>query len=86
MKRKKGEIPDCDNCAGKVSLLPNNNIIEYLVNKYSNLLMNQSGIKPEGIKLVLELEEDIIEDTQLIAQKLAVYLGSILRTLQKDRK
>lgn len=86
MKRQKGEVPDCDNCKGKVDLLPNNNIIEYLVNKYSTLLMDATGIKPEGIRLVLEIEADIIEDSQLVAQKLSIYLGSILRTLHKDRK
>lgn len=78
MKRLVGEKPNCKEC--RVELYPSNNIIDYIVKTYGNILMQSTGeainISPEGIRLVMDIEN--IDDKVTITQKLLVYLQEVI--------
>ena len=82
-KRRQGLKPDCTECKkDKIDLLPENNIIDYIMSKYGSMLVDGMGcINPDGIRFVLELEE--IKDKELITQKLITYLRVALDTRSK---
>ena len=80
-KRRQGLKPDCEEY--KLDLLPENNIILYIVNTYIGILIDgMGGINVDGIKFVLDLEE--VVDKPLITQKLITYLKSALKAQQGD--
>lgn len=83
IQRRLNLEPPCDKCK-IVKVLPENNIIIYIINMYGGVLTNgMGGISADGIRLVLDTEN--IEDRELITQKLIIYLSAALNTQHKER-
>lgn len=62
-----------------MDLFAESSIIPYLVNKFGPILVTgEGGISASGVKLVLELEKDIINDPADIVQKIGIYLKAAL--------
>ena len=81
-KRRQGLEPDCSKC-NRPELLPENNIIDYLIGNYGRMLTTgDGGISADAIRLVLEIEE--IENKTLITQKIIVYLRTVLEIQFKE--
>lgn len=76
MKRRAGLEPPCDTCRPK--LLPENNIVLYLSNRYGAMFSNETGINADGIRLALDIEKIPDKDRPLIVHKLIVYTVSTL--------
>lgn len=84
-KRRQGLEPDCDNCenSNKVNLLPENNIVDYIMFWYGATFVDgMGGISLVSIKEALVLEN--IENKQLITKKLIVYLRAGLDTQTEE--
>lgn len=80
-KRRQGLKPDCKKC--RVELLPENNVIDYLMYKYGGIMIDGMGsISAEGIRLAVEIED--IEDRALVTYKLVTYLRAALDSQNKE--
>lgn len=75
--------PDCKNCEIKVDLLPENEIVDYIMYWYgSTFIDGMGGINMSSIKEALVLED--IKDKQLITKKLIIYLKAALAAQNEE--
>jgi len=57
IKKELGGRVDCIKC-GRIELMPENYLLVGLIEKYSGILLDGDGaMQPDGIKMVLELED-----------------------------
>lgn len=56
----------------------------HLLIEYGSIL-SKEGISPEGIRLVLDLEENNIDDPKIMTKKLIAYLHSAYIAINKKK-
>lgn len=74
-------IPNCKEC-GLVEIMPENYLTFGLIEKYSGILINDGVIKPEGIKLMLDIENIPNEDRPEIVQKIIISLYAAVQSMR----
>lgn len=81
----KHKQPPCAAC--KIpKLLPENQFIYLLINKYLNLFIDgMGGLSSEGIRLVLDIEKIVAEDRPLTVRKISAYVLTALKTQQEKK-